>query len=365
MEKILSICIASYNKSVTTYRLVESLLSNPNHAFEVVVVDNASTDDTFDRLQTINDSRLRVIRNDENIGGARNFLASVFEGKGIFCLYTNDRDIIYPDKLDSFISYLKNNTEIGGGHCVRYKIPGIETNSIEHKGIDALLTINFRGEHPTGFFFRRALLDAIPQDTLKDYGLIEPYLSFPWEGFLLEIICKGFIVVEYNNEIWQSTGDTTHSKYKSGYYTDEDEERWFFPKNRLRLTISETNETLRIAKENGLELNIDERYALYAHLLAPQYTFAVHRYKVIYETPSLAFHYRVPNRKVSRKETNNCKQEMIQGYLCFIRQIEGSYNEKESLIIDAMKSIDKRHKVTLRLFLGKIKKKIIESKKNK
>ena len=357
MNKILSICIASYNKAETTFSLVNSLLTCPNLEFEVVVVDNASTDDTVDRLNGINDNRLRVVRNNENIGGARNFLASMFEARGLFCFYTNDRDIVYPNKIDAFIEYLKAHSYVGGGHCVRNKINKVDALAIEHKKIDALSTVNFRGEHPTGFFFKRSLLNDVPEETLKDYGMVEPYLSFPWEGFLCEIICKGYTVVQYNDVIWQSTGDTTHSKYQSGYYINgEKEERWFFPKNRLALTIAETSETLRIARANGIFPNVEERYRIYAHLLAPQYTFAVYRYKVIYETPTLAYHYKVAPRKISKGEMNRCRKEMIDGYISYIREIEGGYNEKEKYIIDGMRVIDDNYRITLRRFLSKTKK---------
>ncbi len=359
MDKILSVCIASYNKAETTTNLVKSLLTCTNPELEVVVVDNASTDDTVDRLSTITDDRFHFKKNESNIGGAKNFVASVLRGKGKYCFYTNDRDVVYPEKLDSFIKYLKDNSHIGGGHCVRNIIPDIKGCVIEHKGIDALLTINFRGEHPTGFFFKRSLLNDIPNEIMEQCGVNEPYLSFPWEGFLCDIICKGNTVVQYNDVIWKSTGDTTHVKYQSEYYIGNEEDRWFFPKNRLNLTITETRETLKIARNNDIILNTDDRYRLYAHLLGPQYTFAVYRYKVIYETSTLAYHYKVPHRKVGKKELENCKREMIDGFLSYVREEENGINEKESYIIDGMKAIDMKYRMTIRRFLGLQKNKIL------
>ena len=124
MAKTLSVCIASYNKSEITNRLVKSVLSCSNPEMEVVVVDNASPDDTIEKLGMIKDERLRVVRNDENIGGSRNLVKSLYSALGNFCLYCNDRDIIYPEKLNSFIDFLKDNPTIGGGHCVRNKLNG-------------------------------------------------------------------------------------------------------------------------------------------------------------------------------------------------------------------------------------------------
>ena len=124
MDKILSICIASYNKSELTNGLVKSILTCSSPEMEVVVVDNASTDDTVEQLNSIKDERLRVVKNEENLGGSRNLVKSLYTGKGKFCLYTNDRDIVFPEKLDGFISFLKDNPSFGGGHCVRNKVTG-------------------------------------------------------------------------------------------------------------------------------------------------------------------------------------------------------------------------------------------------
>lgn len=124
MDKILSICIASYNKSELTNGLVTSILTCSNPELKVVVVDNASSDDTVEQLNSIKDERLCVVKNEENLGGSRNLVKSLYTGKGKYCLYTNDRDIVFPEKLDGFIKFLKDNPTIGGGHCVRTKVNG-------------------------------------------------------------------------------------------------------------------------------------------------------------------------------------------------------------------------------------------------
>lgn len=124
MAKLLSVCIASYNKSDITSSLVKRILTCGNPEIEVVVVDNASPDNTVEQLGKIKDERLRVIRNEENIGGSRNLVKSLYAAKGLFCFYCNDRDIIFPEKLDGFVGFLKENPTIGGGHCVRNKLNG-------------------------------------------------------------------------------------------------------------------------------------------------------------------------------------------------------------------------------------------------
>lgn len=342
MAKVLSVCIASYNKSELTNSLVKSILTCGNPEMEVVVVDNASPDDTMELLGKIKDARLRVICNDENIGGSRNLIKSLYAALGQYCLYINDRDILMPEKLEAFIDYLKTHNYLGGGHCVRNKI--VEAGiSIDHKGVEALLTINFRGEHPTGFFFKRSLLDEIPTESLEKYSASEPYTPFPYENVLCEIICKGYVVSQYNEVIWRSTGDETHNKYVSGFVKlKEKGDRWFYPSNCLRRTIGNTENTLRLCQENGIGLTDNEKYRLYAHLVVNQYKYGVFRYKQIFETPSLAVHYAVNCRKVNRKELSKCRREIRDGYIDYIRSINGENLKNEHLIITAINDLDKR-----------------------
>lgn len=340
MSKVLSICIASYNKADITASLVRSILTCKNQEIEVVVVDNASTDNTIEILSEINDERFRYVENTENIGGARNLVKSLYTAKGLFCLYSNDRDIIYPNKLDEFVDFLKNNPEIGGGHCERIKNES-KGKIIELRGVDALLTISFKGDHPTGFFFKRDILNTIPRASMEKYVDATPFTPFPYENIICEIICKGFTVVQYNDVIWCSTGNETHNKYVSGFVKlNEEGDRWFFPGNCLKRIIGNTEDTVRLCEENGIELTEEERYRLYAHLLDHQYRLGVYRYKAIYETPSLAAHYAVRCRKISRKETKQCKGAIVDGYLNYIRIKNGGYNEKEKYIFELVKNVD-------------------------
>lgn len=358
MDKILSICIASYNKAEITTNLVKSLLTCDNPELEIVVVDNASTDDTIESLSKIRDERLRVKCNEKNIGGVPNMVEAWLAGQGQYGIYTNDRDVIYPEKLNDFISYLKSHPHVGGGQCVRNIIRNSPL-SIEYQGKDAILNMAFRDEHPTGFFFKRELLDSIPKESLAKYTEPKGYSSFVWENILCEIICKGYVVVKYNNVIWHSTGATSSAKYISGSYKiEEASDRWFFPGNCLRRTIGNTDDILRLCKENSIELNIEERYQLYAHLLVPEYTFAVYRYKVIYESRIQAYHYKVRNRKVGREEMDKCRSDILNGYINYVRNIEKDTNELERLITASAQCVDKNNRMTIRKYLSKIKKQI-------
>ena len=65
-----SIVIPTYNRARFLGRSVRSVLNQTYKNFEVIVVDDASTDDTAEIIKTFKDDRIRYIRHDANAGGA-------------------------------------------------------------------------------------------------------------------------------------------------------------------------------------------------------------------------------------------------------------------------------------------------------
>jgi len=94
----LSICIPTYNRSEYLQECLTSVLtSTAEHASEVEIVisDNASTDATGDIVRTFQEAHpwIRYHRNEENIGGERNFylLATLAKGENIWVFGDDDK----------------------------------------------------------------------------------------------------------------------------------------------------------------------------------------------------------------------------------------------------------------------------------
>ena len=69
-----TVVLATYNRKACLPRAIASVLAQEGARFEVIVVDDASTDGTRGYLETLNDPRVRVIVAERNLGpgGARN-----------------------------------------------------------------------------------------------------------------------------------------------------------------------------------------------------------------------------------------------------------------------------------------------------
>jgi glycosyltransferase involved in cell wall biosynthesis len=97
---IVSIGIPTRNRSAFAVRAIRSALAQTYADVEVVVSDNASSDDTMERIQEINDPRLVTIRQAANVGMAGNFNACLRNATGEFFLMLSDDDVLEPTAIE-------------------------------------------------------------------------------------------------------------------------------------------------------------------------------------------------------------------------------------------------------------------------
>lgn len=116
---IVSVCIPVYNGAAFIAEAVESVLAQTFADFELIVLDNASTDETPLILRQFNDSRLRVIRHESNIGATANFNASLREARGEWVKILCADDLLYPDCLKRQLSGVESSKGVVMFCCAR------------------------------------------------------------------------------------------------------------------------------------------------------------------------------------------------------------------------------------------------------
>lgn len=111
---VLSICIPTYNREQCLGDCLDSIVTqfeNPEvyRQVEIVISDNASTDDTETLVQTFQKSynNIRYIKNDSNLGFDRNVLQVVEKSTGTYCLTLGDDDALFSDSLTYLLTKIE------------------------------------------------------------------------------------------------------------------------------------------------------------------------------------------------------------------------------------------------------------------
>ncbi|MEL7585546.1 MAG: glycosyltransferase family 2 protein [Prolixibacteraceae bacterium] len=104
---IFSIVVPTYNHADTILETVESTLDqNFELEYEVLVVDNNSTDRTGERLARYND-RIRVLKNPRTVSLIENHNICLNEAHGDYIIFCHSDDRLLPDALANFYAKLK------------------------------------------------------------------------------------------------------------------------------------------------------------------------------------------------------------------------------------------------------------------
>jgi glycosyltransferase involved in cell wall biosynthesis len=113
-----SILIPVYNRKDYIAECIQSALDQTFTDFEVVVVDNASNDGTWEICEQFarKDTRVRIFQNDRNIGPVRNWLACVEKAQGEFGKILFSDDLLEPDCLERMLQILENQ-DVGLVFC--------------------------------------------------------------------------------------------------------------------------------------------------------------------------------------------------------------------------------------------------------
>ncbi len=103
-----SILIPVYNRKQYLSECIQSALNQTFTDFEIVLVDNASTDGTWELCKQFaaRDSRVRIFRNETNLGPVRNWRRCAEEARGRFAKLLFSDDLLLPDCLMVMVAEL-------------------------------------------------------------------------------------------------------------------------------------------------------------------------------------------------------------------------------------------------------------------
>lgn len=117
-QLLTSIIILAHNQLEYTKKCIDSILTHTQKPFELIIVDNGSTDGTADYLESelarlIPEDRLRVIKNNENLGFAKGNNQGIAASQADYVILMNNDVVVTPGWLSKMVTCAEKNPRIG------------------------------------------------------------------------------------------------------------------------------------------------------------------------------------------------------------------------------------------------------------
>ena len=101
-----------YNGSRYLREAIESILDQTFTDFTLLIIDDASSDNSVEIIKSYHDPRIRIIENQKNLGQAKTMNRGLGFAKGKYIARMDQDDISFPSRLEKQTKYLEKNRDI-------------------------------------------------------------------------------------------------------------------------------------------------------------------------------------------------------------------------------------------------------------
>ncbi|HBC99499.1 MAG TPA: hypothetical protein DC053_09270 [Lachnoclostridium sp.] len=112
IKPLITIVMAVYNGEQYIEETIESLLNQSYKNIELIIVDDGSKDNTAEIIQTFHDSRIKLLKNDENMRLAYSLNKAIQVSTGKYIARMDADDICIKDRLDMQVEYMESNPAV-------------------------------------------------------------------------------------------------------------------------------------------------------------------------------------------------------------------------------------------------------------
>lgn len=211
MSPLVSVLMTAYNREQFIAQAIESVLSSSFVDFEFIIIDDNSTDKTFEIIQNykLRDNRIQTFKNSINLGDYqnRNHAASFATGK--YIKFVDSDDVIYSHGLQIMVETME-------------KFPtaayGLSSVAEISKPLPQLLNPHdayFEHFYGYGHFYRSPASAIIKREVFEQIGgfTIKKYFGDMDMWFL---ISQSYPMVKFQRDlVWDRVHDVSESKYES------------------------------------------------------------------------------------------------------------------------------------------------------
>jgi glycosyltransferase involved in cell wall biosynthesis len=211
---LFSIVIPTYNREKFILNTLESVFSQTYPHYEIIIVDNCSTDSTLELLKPLADKgKIKLILHERNYERARSRNTGMENAGGDFLTLLDSDDFMYPNCLKDATEFISKNAETKCFHNL-YELVDDQKNVIQKYDfpplddqIKAIVSGNFMS--CIGNFMHREVYQKYRFDTFADLTGAED-----WE-FWLRVLSEYKVsrIEKVNNGILHHSSRTVNSKH--------------------------------------------------------------------------------------------------------------------------------------------------------
>ncbi len=109
MNELVSIIMPSFNTANFIGKTIESVLNQTYKHWELLIIDDCSTDNTDEVMLKYRDERIIYKKNKKNLGAAISRNKALEKARGKWIAFLDSDDLWYPTKLEEQINFMKEN----------------------------------------------------------------------------------------------------------------------------------------------------------------------------------------------------------------------------------------------------------------
>ena len=108
-EELISIIMPSYNSEKYIKNAIDSVVQQTYRNWELIVVDDCSTDGTVNVISNFEDKRIHLLKNEKNSGAAISRNRALREATGKWIAFLDSDDVWHPEKLERQLKFMLKN----------------------------------------------------------------------------------------------------------------------------------------------------------------------------------------------------------------------------------------------------------------
>lgn len=109
MNELVSIIMPSYNTARYIKDSIDSVIAQTYQNWELIIIDDCSTDDSIEIINSYRDPRIRLLTNEKNSGAAISRNYGLREAKGRYIAFLDSDDIWVKEKLEKQVNFIQEH----------------------------------------------------------------------------------------------------------------------------------------------------------------------------------------------------------------------------------------------------------------